>query len=334
MWGWRPYVPAAKRRANAQKQVEKMKKKGKAIEPVTIEGRAIARAFWGKKWCEHLESFADYANRLPRGRTYVRNGSVCHLAVRPGHVEALVSGSSLYTVEIRVKALVEKQWEAIKGRCVGHIGSLLDFLQGKISEHVMEVVADQRDGLIPNPSEIEHSCSCPDWAGMCKHVAAVLYGIGNRLDVQPELLFHLRGVDPAELISTELKLDVDMPVDQIGEHELADIFGIDLDTSSEIRAIPTEAPPQKQRNSSKTSRSSGQPKKIRRAPARPSLNLERCTGQDIANLRKQHGLSVTAFASRLLISPAAVYRWEKSSGLLRLTAISRDALQDFIGGRL
>ncbi len=173
-FGWRPYVPVAERRAKAWKAVEKLRKKGKDIQPVELSGRSIAASFWGKGWCDHLESFSDFSNRLPRGRTYVRNGSVCHLEIQTGRIEALVSGSELYKVAITIKPLPGKTWTAIKTKCQGQVGSVLELLQGKLSDHVMEVVSDRARGLFPQPGEIELKCSCPDWATMCKHVAAVL----------------------------------------------------------------------------------------------------------------------------------------------------------------
>ncbi|MDD4391852.1 MAG: SWIM zinc finger family protein [Desulfobacterales bacterium] len=197
---WGRYVPVAERRAKARNQMKKLCKKGKHIQPVEIEGRTIARSFWGKGWCDHLESFSDYANRLPRGRTYVRNGSVCHLEIGPGCIEAIVSGSSLYNVSISIQKLKPAIWESIQKQCAGQIGSMLELLQGKLSDQVMGVVTDRKTGLFPQPGEIQFDCSCPDWAVMCKHVAAVLYGVGSRLDSQPELLFLLRGVDAQELI--------------------------------------------------------------------------------------------------------------------------------------
>ena len=202
-WGWRPYVSVSQRRAQAAKAMDKLRKKGKNVQPVTIAGRTIATSFWGRAWCEHLEKFSDYANRLPRGRTYVRNGSVCHLDVRAGRIEAKVSGSELYDVGISIKKLPGARWKSLKRHCAGRVGSMLELLQGKLSSQVMTVVTDRDDGLFPHPREIELDCSCPDWADMCKHVAAVLYGVGARLDEKPELLFHLRGVDHGELLGEE-----------------------------------------------------------------------------------------------------------------------------------
>ena len=228
---WRRYVPVAARRAKARREMNKLRKKGKDIQPIEIEGRTIARSFWGKRWCEHLESFSDYANRLPRGRTYVRNGSVCHLAIQPGRIDAIVSGSELYDVTIRIDKLKLVVWKSVKTRCAGQIGSMLELLQGKLSQQVMGVVTDRDRGLFPKPGEIKLDCSCPDWATMCKHVASVLYGVGSRLDDRPESLFLLRGVDTAELIATEMALPGDSASDDaLADDALAGIFGIDLDT--------------------------------------------------------------------------------------------------------
>lgn len=227
---WRPYVPVAERRARARREMNRLRKKGRSIQPVEIEGRTIARSFWGKRWCDHLESFSDYANRLPRGRTYVRNGSVCHLEIHPGRIGAIVMGSELYDVTIRIGKLKATVWKSIKHRCSGQIGSVLELLQGKLSRQVMGVVTDRERGLFPKPGEIRFDCSCPDWATMCKHVAAVLYGVGSRLDDRPESLFLLRGVDTAELIATGMALPGDTATDDaLADDALAGIFGIDLD---------------------------------------------------------------------------------------------------------
>ena len=228
---WRRYVPVAARRAKALREMNKLRKKGRDIQPIEIEGRTIARSFWGKRWCKHLESFSDYANRLPRGRTYVRNGSVCHLAIRTGRIDAIVSGSELYDVTIRIDKLKPAVWKSVRRSCSGQIGSMLELLQGKLSQQVMSVVTDRERGLFPKPGEIRFDCSCPDWASMCKHVASVLYGVGSRLDDHPESLFLLRGVDTSELIATEMTLPGEVGTeDALADDALAGIFGIDLDT--------------------------------------------------------------------------------------------------------
>lgn len=232
---WKPYVPVAKRRQQAAKRMEALRKKGVDIQPIEIEGRKIAKTFWGEAWCSHLESFSDYANRLPRGRTYARNGSVCHLAIKKGNVEAKVSGSELYNVQVHVKPLTAKKWGALKRQCSGQIGSLLELLQGDLSDHIMQVVTDRKEGLFPLTGEISFECDCPDWAVMCKHVAAVLYGVGARLDQDPALLFLLRGVNQDELIDADAQITVPGAARSGGTKRLApddlgDVFDIDLVT--------------------------------------------------------------------------------------------------------
>jgi uncharacterized Zn finger protein len=232
-WGWKPYVPVAERRRKALREIERRRKKGGSISPVLIEGRVIAKTFWGKSWCENLERYSDYANRLPRGRTYARNGSVVDLQIEPGAIRALVSGSELYEVSLQVAPVAKARWKSICEDCAGAIDSLVELLQGRFSKGVMERICRQNHGLFPSPAELKLSCSCPDWADMCKHVAAVLYGIGARFDHQPELLFLLRGVDKNELI---VKAGTSIPratqgaagARVLGGEDLAEIFGVDL----------------------------------------------------------------------------------------------------------
>src|SRR5437773_8257499 len=201
-FGFKPYVSVAARRAQAARELSKLQKKGRKISPVAIEGRKIARTFWGGAWCDNLERYSDYANRLPRGRTYVRNGSVVDLQVGPGRVTALVSGSTMYTVTVTVEGVPKPRWSAICRDCSGAIDSLVELLQGRFAKAVMTRLCQEGTGLFPSPKDILFRCSCPDWASMCKHVAAVLYGIGARLDHQPKLLFTLRKVDQQDLIAT------------------------------------------------------------------------------------------------------------------------------------
>lgn len=226
---WGRYVSVGERKANARKEMGKLQKSGVKVQPVEIVGRTIAKSFWGKGWCDHLESFSDFSNRLPRGRTYARNGSVCHLEISEGRVQAWVAGSALYKVEVEISSLSELTWALVKSSCGGKIASVLELLQGKISKDVMAVVADRDRGLFPKPREIKLACSCPDYAAMCKHVAAVLYGVGNRLDDKPELLFTLRGVNPEELLPADLSFAIGSEQKQLPDEALADIFGIDLE---------------------------------------------------------------------------------------------------------
>jgi uncharacterized Zn finger protein len=236
---WRPYVSVAERRRKAASAMAKRAKKGQVVSPVVIDGRTIARTFWGKAWCENLESYSDYSNRLPRGRTYVRNGSVVHLAIEPGLVKATVSGSELYEVKVQVAGVPAARWKGICSDCAGGISSLVELLQGRFSAGVMERICQQRTGLFPAPSEIKLSCSCPDWASMCKHVAAVLYGVGARLDHSPELIFKLREVDEKDLIA---KAEKSVPLAKrapaaekiVVNEDLSALFGVEMASDGRI----------------------------------------------------------------------------------------------------
>ncbi|MEX0775711.1 MAG: SWIM zinc finger family protein [Phycisphaeraceae bacterium] len=337
--GFPEYVPVAQRRVNALREMGKLRKQGQSIEPVALAGRAIARSFWGKGWCDHLESFSDFSNRLPRGRTYVRNGSVCHLAIRPGGLEAFVSGSELYTVKVHIDKLMPDAWRAIKLRCAGQVGSMLELLQGRLSDQVMTVVTDRAAGLFPQPGQIKLDCSCPDWASMCKHVAAVLYGVGSRLDNRPDLLFTLRGVDPQELIATELALPSarHAAVQTLADDQLSEIFDIELDHA--VLPVPAQDPAP----SAKAQKRQGknpvqavgptpggngrQATTADRAPDREThLPDIRITGKAIARLRRQLKLSAADFARQLGISAGSVQRWESTKGRLQLRSHSRRAL--------
>ncbi|MHB1359675.1 MAG: SWIM zinc finger family protein [Rhodocyclaceae bacterium] len=236
---WKPYVPVAKRRAQAGKAVAKAKKAGQDLHPVVIEGRAIAKTFWGKAWCDNLEAYSDFENRLPRGRTYVRNGSVIDLKIEPGKVRALVMGSDLYRIEIGITAVPDAHWKSLAKECTGSIASLVELLQGKLSKAVMERICQPRMGLFPAPKDIQLDCSCPDWATMCKHVAAVLYGVGAHLDAQPELLFMLRQVDANDLVTQAAELSIKTRKTPargkvLDESQLADVFGIEMDGPDDL----------------------------------------------------------------------------------------------------
>lgn len=249
---WRPYVPVARRQNQARQFAAKLAKAGRELRPVELSGRTIAKTFWGKAWCENLENYSDYANRLPRGRTYVRNGSVIDLQVAPGQVTAIVSGSELYEVRVEIEKLRQRKWRTITRDCSQSIDSLIDLLQGRFSQGVMARLTRKADGLFPKPAEIKIACSCPDWAVLCKHVAAVLYGIGAHLDEEPELLFTLRDVDATELISQAVASEnleqalsgEDAP--SLADDDLGALFGIELDQG--------EAPPTKSKAAAKRKR--------------------------------------------------------------------------------
>ncbi len=231
---WRPYVSVAERRRQAQQELKKLKKKkGQSVAPVTIEGRTIAKSFWGKSWCDNLERYSDYESRLPRGRTYVRNGSVVDLQITKGEVSAFVAGSELYKIKIGIAPVKASRWKSVCRDCAGSIDSLVELLQGRLAKSVMDRVCREGDGLFPSPDEIKLSCSCPDWADMCKHVAAALYGVGARLDEEPQLLFVLRGVDESDLFARsgeDMSLSKAAPsaANVLDDSDVAALFGLEM----------------------------------------------------------------------------------------------------------
>ena len=337
---WYPrYVPVRARRARARLKMSELRAQGMKVEPVELRGRTIAGSFWGRRWCEHLESFSDYANRLPRGRTYVRNGSVCHLAVEAGSVEAMVAGRELYQVVVRIGRLERPAWKAIRTACAGQIGSVLELLQGRLSDRVMDVVSHRDTGLFPKPGEIELACDCPDWATMCKHAAAVLYGVGSRLDDSPELLFRLRGVDEAELIAADMALPRGTTTaDTLADGDLGSIFGIDLDAAdrtpepaarrpgARTAAIRKKRKQPEATRRDRTSRADPSTERPGQEDAAAAGSRFPSTGAGIAGLREQAGFSVAEFAGLLRVSAATVRRWEAAPGPLSLQAGSREAL--------
>ena len=294
--GWRPYITVAQRRRQAAREVAALRKKGRSVDPVNIGGQKIARTFWGQAWCGNLESYSDYANRLPRGRTYVRNGSVIDLRIDKGQVAALVSGSSIYVVDISIRPAKKARWKDLIGQCAGKIDSVVELLQGRFSKGVMKILARRDTGLFPSPREIELTCSCPDWAAMCKHVAAVLYGIGARLDHAPEMLFVLRGVDPMDLVAQAghggvlSELTEGLKAQILDAGSLSSIFGIDIADSDDegIREMPRSGP--------KAGGSSSRPDKDSKKAGRPAK-------RSVAGSRRQTKSGLKTAMTRQAKSP-------------------------------
>jgi uncharacterized Zn finger protein len=239
--GFPAYVSAAERRKLAARALARLRKQGKDPQPLCVATRELVTTFWGKAWAEHLASYADYASRLPRGRSYLRNGSVLDLRIAKGEVRALVSGSAVYEVTVAIEPLPAARWAAVRKRCAGQIATVVELLSGKLSGAVMEVLCDRERGLFPGHAEIELGCSCPDGARLCKHLAAVLYGVGARFDASPELLFTLRGVDGADLVADAGRAEgiagarprAKGSAKQLAGADLAGLFGIEIEGSTE-----------------------------------------------------------------------------------------------------
>lgn len=249
-WGYAPYISVAQKKAMAEKKLKQLKKKMPDIRPVILQGNSLARSWWAKSWNKNLERYADYANRIGRGRNYLRHGAVLDLKIGPGKVRALVMGSASapYEVAIDIQPIGKTEWYAIKKECEGHLKSLQELLAGKFSESLSELFFAEKSGLFPGPKAIKFRCSCPDWASMCKHVAAVLYGIGARFDDDPALFFTLRGVDMGELVAGAVKDRTEELLRKtrhqsgkvIADADLADLFGIDMDSKPDFGGRKTK----------------------------------------------------------------------------------------------
>jgi uncharacterized Zn finger protein len=310
---WAPYVPVAERRRKAAAEMAQLARKGQTISPVRIAGRAITTTVWGKAWCANMEHYSDFSNRLPRGRTYVRNGSVVDLQISPGKVVARVSGSSIYRTTITVKPLAATAWQHLCTDCAGGIDSLVELLQGRFAKGVMERLCRQGDGLFPVPKDIQFDCSCPDGAYMCKHVAAVLYGIGARFDHQPELLFTLRQVDAADLLAragSGVATATAASERTLTGEDVGALFGLEMDDVKPPPAAPAPtkvAAPRKQRSVAQPTRS--------RDPAVRLLAALRTAGSlDNAAARAATGLDAEAvrpLLKRLVAEGHAVVEGQK-----------------------
>lgn len=240
-YGYPRYVSVGEKRAKARRKLEQLKKKHPGIRPVVIEGNTLVRTWWGKAWNGNLTKYADYTNRVGRGRSYVRHGAVLDLQISSGQVKALVQGSrqSPYTVTMKIKPISKAVWTEIRAACEGQLASLQELLEGRFPKGLAELFTAKGSGLFPSPKEIEFKCSCPDWATMCKHVAAVLYGIGTRLDEDPSLFFVLRKMRMDDLITQAVRDKSERLLRQakkktsrvIDDADLGDVFGIEMEAA-------------------------------------------------------------------------------------------------------
>jgi len=275
-WGYPRYVTVAEKRAKAAKKLKQLKKKNPAIQPIVIEGRTLAHTWWGKSWNLNLERYADYSNRIGRGRSYVRHGAVLDLQISPAQVRSLVQGSRAkpYSVIIQIKGIPKKIWQNMKAACAGKLDSLPELLAGSFPKDLSDIFMAQGRGLFPSPKEIQFDCSCPDWAYMCKHVAATLYGIGARLDDDPSLFFELRKVKIDDLIQQAVKVQSykllkraeKTSAPKIAESDLSEMFGIDMEETIEF---DLKKSPSKKAAAIKASRNAIKRTKIKAAKRKP-----------------------------------------------------------------
>jgi uncharacterized Zn finger protein len=297
-WDYPRYVSVAEKRAKAARKLKQLRKKNPAIQPIVLEGRAIANTWWGKSWNLNLERYADYSNRIGRGRSYVRHGAVLDLQVGAGQVKSLVQGSRAkpYTVTVKIKGITKKIWQNMKAACAGKLDSLPELLNGKFPKALGEVFTAQGRGLFPSPQEIGFDCSCPDWAYMCKHVAATLYGIGSRLDDDAGLFFKLRKVKIDDLVQQALQDQSykllekaeKMSSGKIAESDLSGMFGIDMEEGLDLdfpkTAEKAAGPGKKTRKAVKAANNKATGKKpAAKAPARKKSGPKTPTKSGLKN---------------------------------------------------
>ena len=334
-YGFPRYVSVAEKKAKAERKLKALRKKNPEIKPVTIEGRALAKNWWGKSWNKNLECYADYANRIGRGRSYVRHGAVLDLHISPGQINAMVMGStsSPYRVSITIKPVPENHWRSIRKECKGKMDSLKQLMAGKFPKTLEEVFTRKGKGLFPAPKEISLDCSCPDWAVMCKHVAAVLYGVGARLDQDPSLFFVLRKADVKDLVSETVKETKKELLKKSGKKssrmiednsQLSELFGIDLD-GAEAPLPPTRSVLQsKPKGSLKAAAGQkGRGHKTKSGTARSSGKKSRkiTTAAEIETLFKRRTKSNTSVAE--VIEKSDMDPQKVRNILFRLTAKGR-----------
>jgi len=280
-YGFAPYVSVGEKRARNRKAAADLQKRNRDIRPVVVEGRSIATSWWGKSWNANLERYADYSNRIGRGRSYVRHGAVLDLRIDAGRIDALVAGSrgSPYEVTVTIDELSASVWKQLREESLRQVESLTDLLAGQFPKALKDTFFAQGTGLFPAPKEVSFDCSCPDWASMCKHVAAVLYGIGNRLDSAPELLFTLRKVTVDDLIAHTVDAATEGLIgkagqaagdDVLADADLGDVFGIELDDGA-IAAVDLPPPaPEATTRKSRGKSKSAKTKASRRATRQPT----------------------------------------------------------------
>jgi uncharacterized Zn finger protein len=243
-WGFPKYVSVAEKKAKAAKKLKELSKKKTNMKPVALKSSALAHTWWGKAWNRNLEQYADYSNRIGRGRSYVRHGAVLDLQIEPGEVIALVQGSrrNPYSVSVKIQTLKKETWQRMKTACEGTLESFQELLAGKFPRALGEIFVSRDSGMFPAPREIKFACSCPDWADMCKHVAAALYGVGARLDEDPKLFFKLRDAGIDELIKQAVAGKAEKLLEKAGrkssriieDKDIASVFGIDMEEQPAI----------------------------------------------------------------------------------------------------
>jgi len=159
--------------------------------------------WWAKRWISALERLG-WSNRLQRGRTYARQGNVLEVKVRPGRIDARVQGSRKrpYRVTIHIEPLSDSDWDKAASAMAERALFAARLLAGEMPENIEDAFVQCDTQLFPrSEQDIDMSCTCPDWANPCKHIAAVFYTLGTEFDRDPFLLLLLRGMSREHLLA-------------------------------------------------------------------------------------------------------------------------------------
>ncbi len=225
------YVRVQKRRTYARDIAAQLERQGEILTPAVAHGKNIANQFWGRAWCHAIDEWQDCAYRLPGGRSLLKNGGVIDLKISRNSVIARVAADQVYDVQLHYRDADPYSVAELRSQCAGKLTGLLDFIQGKLSEEVMQYICNPVYGLFPEYGDFKISCTCLDDAVLCRHAAAALYAVATRLDDEPELFFTLRGIDAKDFFEAEdiLTQTGSNSAEGLSADELSKTFGIDIE---------------------------------------------------------------------------------------------------------
>ena len=209
---------------------------------VKIDGKVISSSWWGQMWCRNIENYSNIRNRLERGRTYIRQNTVKSLSISNNCAESQVQGHSKepYRVIINIKTIEKSKYDNILNKCENSVDNLESLMTGSFPKEYQQFFTDEEYGLFPKSNEIDYNCTCLDYEKnmhMCKHIAATMYAIGNKLDNDPLIFFKLRGIDISEFSNKILKKETEFVWNningesnrKINSNDISFLFGVDCD---------------------------------------------------------------------------------------------------------
>jgi uncharacterized Zn finger protein/superfamily II DNA or RNA helicase len=166
--------------------------------------KSYGTTWWGKQWLQALENI-DYSNRLPRGRTYANKGLVQNLHIQGNAITAQVQGSmpKPYKISLTVPVFDAKAQENLLRIVTENPLFLSKLLNRELPPELNEACHKQGIHIFPRRwDDLKGTCSCPDYAVPCKHLAAALYIVANEIDKNPFVVFDLHNFKLVEALQT------------------------------------------------------------------------------------------------------------------------------------